>query len=116
MQIEAGRYEKTTQRCRNDHEHPDRSERSSKILGASRRATVSSQAEDILNLVEKCGLVGEHLVSTLSRLKPPYRVELWDSFRLALGMIWDQSEIGSLEQILNSFRQQMSMHILASWR
>jgi hypothetical protein len=40
----------------------------------------------------------------------------WGSFRKALTVVWKESEIETLQKQLDSFRQQISLHILKSIR
>lgn len=77
---------------------------------------LSSQDEHIIQLGRQCNEVGSRLISALDRIQSQKKNQFWKSVRLALGTLWSQNEIDSLEKTLNSFRQQISMHVLVALR
>lgn len=76
----------------------------------------SSRDPDILKLGRDCNEIGEELLTALNSLKSQNKHSLWANFRAALRTVWNQSEVDSLYQKLESYRQQISMHVLVSLR
>ncbi|KAF2125011.1 hypothetical protein P153DRAFT_250666, partial [Dothidotthia symphoricarpi CBS 119687] len=74
----------------------------------------SSQDEDIIKLGTRCNEIGGRLISALDRLQAQNKHQLWTSFRVALRTVWTQSELDTLYQTLESYRQQISMHVLVT--
>jgi len=91
-----------------------------KNLQASKRKSSSkhwsSQDAAISMLAESCTEVGEQLLTLLDRLRSQSNHRAWASFRTALRTIWSEKEVDKLCQTLDSYRQQISMHILVSLR
>lgn len=71
--------------------------------------------EGLYNLCNECNGIAADLVAALERLRRQHRT-VWSSFRHALLMIWSEDEVNSLQQRVDSFRQQISMHILVTLR
>lgn len=71
---------------------------------------------DIVILCQQCNKSATTLLDALNQLNAPSRPNLWGSFKLALRSVWSQGEIDALQDRLNSYRQQISMHILVGMR
>jgi hypothetical protein len=75
---------------------------------------LSPREEEFSILCKNCINLANELVVALEKLQVEGKYMLWDSFRQALRTIWHQRELASLQTRLNLYRQQISMHILAS--
>ncbi|PMD13519.1 hypothetical protein NA56DRAFT_611964 [Hyaloscypha hepaticicola] len=67
-------------------------------------------------LCKSCQGTATELIKVLEKLNSPDKPTYWSSFRKALAAVWKESEIEELQKRLDSFRQQISLHILVSVR
>lgn len=84
-----------------------------------RSATVSPVSkvdQEIIILCQQCKKTADNLLDALKQLNAGSGVTLWDSFKIALRSVWSQGEIDALQGRLDSYRQQISMHILVALR
>ncbi|XPS76150.1 hypothetical protein M3J07_008206 [Ascochyta lentis] len=91
--------------------------RSSILQQAAQTITPTDAA--ILELGEKCNDLGRRLIDALNGLckqAKPRRRQAWDSFRVALRVVWSSSELETLKQDLQNYRQQITMHLIVSQR
>jgi hypothetical protein len=77
---------------------------------------LSTRDEQIGKLCRDYTKVADQLLSALDKLSIRKEYKLWDSFRVALTMIWNKAEFEQFQKRLEGFRQQISMHILVSLR
>jgi hypothetical protein len=78
--------------------------------------SASSHDKDLLNLCHDCNRTANSLVNALTKLNAQGNSSLWSSFKVALKTVWTQDELDELQKRLDSFRQQISMHILVALR
>lgn len=78
----------------------------------------SANERELENLCKDCSSVAIDLIRALEQLqiKSSGKHQRWSSFKSALLTVWRQEDIDTLEQRVDSFRQQISMHILVSLR
>ena len=77
----------------------------------------TSQVErDIVALCQQCNKAAITLLDALNQLNGASNPNLWDSFKIALRTVWSQGEIDALQSRLESYRQQICMHILVGLR
>ncbi|KAF2853440.1 hypothetical protein T440DRAFT_505771 [Plenodomus tracheiphilus IPT5] len=76
----------------------------------------SSQDVAITALAKRCTSVGEQLLELLEQLHSRSQRQFWDSFCTALRTIWSEKQVARLRQTLDSYRQQISMHMLVAMR
>ena len=84
-----------------------------------RSATFSPTSQidrDIVILCQQCNKAATSLLDALRELNAASSATLWDSFKIALRTVWSQGEIDALQTRLETYRQQISMHILAGLR
>ncbi|KAK5050595.1 hypothetical protein LTR84_003877 [Exophiala bonariae] len=67
---------------------------------------------ELKNLCNECNSLASELLSALEHLGSQAQCDLWSSFRQALRTLWSQPQIENLQKRLDSFRQQISMHLL----
>jgi HAMP domain-containing protein len=81
-------------------------------------SAIVSTEESLGSLLVDCSSVGDELHAALSKLKlqPQEKRQKWGSIQRGLRSIWTQDEINGLERRLETFRQQISMHLLVSLR
>jgi hypothetical protein len=81
--------------------------------------TLRPRDVDIANLCSACNKVVDRFLSVLNTLKSrnkDAKGKLWNNFRDVLVEFWGRDEIVALEKELNSFRELVSLHLLASIR
>lgn len=66
----------------------------------------------INSLCTDCSAVADELIAVTDKLSRQGKQDLWDSFRLALRTRWSQEKVDNLQKRLDSFREQISMHLL----
>jgi hypothetical protein len=76
---------------------------------------MSPEDEQILKTCAECAKISSNLLTTLISLKSS-KVTAWTSFVAALKTIWKESEIEELRHTLDSYRQQISLYLLAAVR
>ncbi|KAH7068278.1 hypothetical protein BKA63DRAFT_494933 [Paraphoma chrysanthemicola] len=76
----------------------------------------SPQDANLMVLARNCNAVGRQLLALLTRLQSGSTHSFWPSFRTALRTIWSEADVEKLSRSLDSYRQQISMHILISLR
>lgn len=76
---------------------------------------VSSANKEIIRICGDCESITFKLLADLKELRGS-KVTLWSSFLQALKTIWSDAEVQTLRQTLDSYRQQMSLYLLASLR
>jgi hypothetical protein len=77
----------------------------------------TSQVErDIAMLCQHCNKAAITLLDALHQLNGASNPNLWNSFKIALRTVWTQGEIDALQTRLESYRQQICMHILVGLR
>jgi len=76
----------------------------------------SERKRAIQQLCQSCQGTATELIKVLEKLNSPDKPNYWSSFRKALAAVWKESEIEELQKRLDSFRQQISLHILVSVR
>ena len=67
-------------------------------------------------LSRSCKEVADELLGILSGLVARKSNKKWNSVRKALNSVWKEQEIERLESRLNTFRQQLVLHLVASLR
>ena len=72
--------------------------------------------KDIVKLCEECEDVAKELLSVLVKLDAKAGQGVWSSARQALLTLLNQNQLDRLQGRLDTFRQQISMHILVSLR
>ena len=82
----------------------------------SHHSSPTKQDQDIERLCGRCVELGDRLITVLNSLQSQSKHRLWGSFRQALGTIWNQTEIDSLQQTLANYRQQITMYLLVHLR
>jgi Fungal N-terminal domain of STAND proteins len=82
----------------------------SKPLKATSPTTEFDGAE-IEQLCIACNQVAVELIEAIEKLQKRDG-SLWASFRIALKTMWSEGEINSLQQRVDGYRQQISLHIL----
>jgi len=86
-------------------------------LEESAKFSPASQVErDIVALCQQCNKAAITLLDALHQLNGASNPNLWDSFKIALRTVWTQGEIDALQSRLESYRQQICMHILVGLR
>ncbi|KAF2114525.1 hypothetical protein BDV96DRAFT_522208 [Lophiotrema nucula] len=78
--------------------------------------TISAQDIHLQQLAKACQDVAQDLLNTVRSLKvdPQAQHRKWKSFRQALKSVWKQSRIEDLEARLDSFRKQLTLHLVLS--
>jgi hypothetical protein len=76
---------------------------------------LSSSDREILRMCGECNKITGSLLTALGKLRGTKK-KLWSSFASALKTVWSESEIQALRQTLDSYRQQITLHVLASVR
>jgi hypothetical protein len=76
---------------------------------------------ELIQLARQCKDVASELFSALESLRSPQfhssrRREKWQNFRTALKTVWKEEHIRKLEERVDTFRQQLTIHILISLR
>ena len=82
---------------------------------ASGKELSKSDAE-LQTLCKNCNVATDELISALEKLKTQKNHSFWDSFGRALLTVWSKKEVEALQKQLDAFRQQISLHIIASVR
>lgn len=77
-------------------------------------ASPSAHDRDLLDLCHDCNRTANSLVAALAQLNSQGNSSLWNSFKIALRTVWSQDQLNELQKRLDSFRQQISMHILVA--
>ncbi|KAF2681607.1 hypothetical protein K458DRAFT_391569 [Lentithecium fluviatile CBS 122367] len=78
-------------------------------------AKLSSSDKEIVRICRECQKITDSLLAALRKLRRTNK-KLWSSFVAALRTVWSEGEINELRQTLDSYRQQITLHILASVR
>lgn len=92
---------------------------SQELALTSHKATkgeLSERKRAMQQLCQSCQGTATDLIKVLEKLNSPDKPNYWSSFRKALAAVWKESEIEELQKRLDSFRQQISLHILVSVR
>ena len=76
---------------------------------------MSACDKEILRICLKCRRVAQSLQRDITRVQGA-RVTMWNSLVEALRTIWSREEVESLKQQLGSYRQQISLLLLTSFR
>jgi Xaa-Pro aminopeptidase len=76
---------------------------------------VSQEDKEIIRICADCAKISSKLLAALNTLNPS-KVTVWKSFAAALRSIWSEGEIQALRQTLDSYRQQISLYLLAAVR
>lgn len=84
-----------------------------KSLNAKSKSPSDAQ---LVPLCAQCNELAQKLIDALNKLSVQSRSRAWGSFQQALKTIWNQSDIDGLQRRLDSFRQQLTMHLLVSLR
>ena len=107
-----------------DHEYHDLNQITlelQKFTVTSQRAlaapsqTLSSTDKDILRISEDCEGIANRLLDALGGLRSSKNT-LWNSFVDALKTLWNERDIQALQQTLDTYRQQLTLHLLTSAR
>jgi hypothetical protein len=93
---------------------------------------LTENERELVELAGKCSEVASELLTTLKALnlrpqepvkpqgkkgkKPERRQIVWSDFRTALKTVWSEDKISTLEKRIVSFRQQLVLRILVSFR
>lgn len=82
------------------------------------QTTARNQSEtDMLDLCEGFNKVTQEFLGALSKLKfDDTKKRKWTNFRNMLESVWSDDDLKRLERRLETFRQQISMHMLWSMR
>jgi len=95
-------------------------ELSSKLTSSSLsdvRPIQLSQHEKNLQMIGiSCKSVAEELRATVEDLRVKGKYNKWQSFRQALRSVWKKDKIQALEKRLDSFRQELTVHLVAILR
>jgi len=70
---------------------------------------------ELLQICEDCESINKKLLAALNRLKSS-KDTVWKSFLHALRTIWGEAEIVGLRQVLEGYRQQMTLRLLGALR
>lgn len=76
---------------------------------------ISGPDKEILRMCAECEKLIANVLTTLRGLKAS-KATLWNSFVSALKTAWSENEIQALRQTLDSYRQQLTLYLLASVR
>lgn len=69
--------------------------------------------EDLQKLCDECNAVAHQILGGLNKLKGDgKKPTVWSSFRLALHTVWSRDEVKRLEQRLETYRQNISFHMI----
>jgi hypothetical protein len=71
---------------------------------------------EIVQLCQQCNKAADTLLDALRQLSGTSNPTLWNSFKIALRTVWSQGDIDALQNRLESYRQQICMHILVGLR
>lgn len=82
----------------------------------ARNGQLSESKKAMQQLCQSCQGTATELIKVLEELHGPDKPNYWSSFRKALAAVWKESDIEELRKRLDSFRQQISLHILVSVR
>ncbi|KAF2470468.1 uncharacterized protein BDR25DRAFT_35094 [Lindgomyces ingoldianus] len=84
-------------------------------LGDSYQSQLSLEDREIVRICTDCEQVAAKFLHTLAKLKNG-KATAWASFVDALKTIWTESEVETLRQTLDSYRQQIQLYLLTSIR
>jgi len=77
----------------------------------------SSQGDPALEkLCDCCNDVAKELLEALGKLKVDGKKGKWSSVRKALRSVWSKEEIDGIQKRLESFRDEMNLHIVVDLR
>ncbi|PVH99430.1 hypothetical protein DM02DRAFT_629355 [Periconia macrospinosa] len=79
------------------------------------QSTLSQTDRELLRMCEECQSMTVRFLSALRRLRSS-RVTVWSSFTDALKTVWSEGDISKMRQTLESYRQQITLYLLASVR
>lgn len=96
-------------------EHNEAFKESLDMQQISQPAKLSSADRDILRICTECEQITTKLLTALDKLRSE-KVTVWNSFVDALRAVWSEGDIQTLRQTLDSYRQQISLYLLASVR
>lgn len=87
-------------------------------LSTALQASASSSQGDpaLEKLCESCNNVAKKLLKALEKLKVDGRNGKWRSVRKALRSVWSKKEIDGIQKRLESFRDEMNLHIVVDLR
>ena len=92
------------------------------LMQSVKRATagsskqLSSKDVELLELCQNCRVVAAKLLAALNKLKAQKLDSFWHSFGRALLTVWKEKELASMKGELDTYRQQISLHISVSIR
>lgn len=80
------------------------------------RRNVGDRASSFTQLAADCGKTPTHLLGILRKLKTTKDTLRKDAIRAAFRLVYQKDEIKSLQDQLASFRNQLNLHLLLSFR
>lgn len=85
------------------------------VLGDLQKHQATDNPE-LLQLSEECSRVARRLIESIDCIGIPQGGRKRDALKTAFKMAWKREEIQQLQRELDGFRQQLSLHLLASLR
>lgn len=77
---------------------------------------LSNSDLELQTLCKDCNATADQLISALEKLKAQKTHNFWNSFGRALLTVWSKKDVEALQKRLDTYRQQITLHITASLR
>ncbi|KAH8591608.1 hypothetical protein B0O99DRAFT_267301 [Bisporella sp. PMI_857] len=102
-------------------ENAELQEASERLVDLSRSLKASTNEQEnkaIQNICDSCMALSDDLISKLAKLRlmGSQKGRKWHSFRQALKSVYSKTEINEISHRLESFRTELTMHILLTLR